>query len=145
MLSRRQSLLHEAEHPRRKQIFQLCFENQFDPEEWGGVNELHPLQNGRIGVIGHIGYKDEQANKHYYAMSFVYDPEAHHASPIEIIATRKNFPSGDAKIPEFADIISPGGLVRHGDGTATLYASLSDAEDGSIPIPDPFTKIEEQD
>src|SRR3989338_4124973 len=75
-------------------------ENQFDDEEWGGANELHPLPDGKIGVIGHIAYQDAQDGKHYYAMSFVYDPETHYASPIEIIATRKNFPTGDAKTSE---------------------------------------------
>jgi len=115
-------------------------ENQFALEEWGGVNELHPSPDGRIGVIGHIAYQDAQGGKHYYAMSFVYDPETHRASPIEIIATRKNFPAGGEKIPELADVVFPGGLVRHGDGTATLYAGLSDVEAGSITLPDPFTE-----
>lgn len=119
-------------------------ENQFASEEWGGVNELHPLQDGRIGVIGHIAYQDAQGGKHYYAMSFVYDPETHCASPIEIIATRKNFPAGDKKTPELADVVFPGGLARHSDGTATLYAGLSDAEAGSITLPDPFTEKEKR-
>ncbi len=113
-------------------------ENQFAPEEWGGVNELHPLQNGKIGVIGHIAYQDAQGGKHYSAMSFRYNPSTHRASPIKIIATRKNFPAGDEKTSELADVVFPGGLVRHGDGTATLYAGLSDAEAGRIILPDPF-------
>lgn len=112
--------------------------NQFTPEEWGGANELHPLQDGKIGVIGHIAYLDAQGGKHYYAMSFVYNPETHRASPIEIIATRKNFPIGDEKTSELADVVFPGGLVRHGDGTATLYAGLSDAEVGKVILSDPF-------
>ncbi len=115
-------------------------ENQFAPEEWGGANQLHPLPDGKIGVIGHIAYQDAENNKHYHAMSFIYDPEKHIASPIDIIATRKNFPAGAEKTPKLADIVFPGGLVRHGDGTATLYAGLSDAEAGSIVISDPFSK-----
>lgn len=113
-------------------------ENQFTSEEWGGANELHPLPDGRIGIIGHIAYQDAQGDKHYCVMSFVYDPKTHRASPIEIIAIRKNFPAGDAKMPELADIVFPGGLVRHSDGTATLYAGLSDAEAGRITLADPF-------
>lgn len=119
-------------------------ENQFAPEEWGGANELHPLQNGKIGVVGHIAYQETQNAKHYYAMSFVYDPHTHHASPIEIIATRKNFPAGDSKTPELEDVVFPGGLVRHGDGTATLYAGLSDAEAGKLVRPDPFSSEEKR-
>ncbi|MDP2703790.1 MAG: DUF1861 family protein, partial [bacterium] len=113
-------------------------ENQFDNEEWGGANELHPLPDGKIGVVGHIAYQDAQDGKHYYAMSFVYDPKTHYASPIEVIATRKNFPTGDEKTPKLSDITFPGGLVRHGDGTATLYAGLSDTEAGSFTLTDPF-------
>src|SRR3989344_7911135 len=113
-------------------------ENQFAPEEWGGANDLHSLQDGRIGVIGHIAYQDAQGGTHYCVMSFLYDPEAHGASPIEIIATRKNFPAGDEKMPELADVVFPGGLLRNDDGTATLYAGLSDAEAGRITLPDPF-------
>jgi hypothetical protein len=76
-------------------------------------------------------------------MSFIYDPETYSASPIDIIATRKNFPAGAEKAPELADVIFPGGLMRHGDGTATLYAGLSDAEAGSVRLSDPFSKQEE--
>ncbi|OGZ59276.1 MAG: hypothetical protein A3F94_01770 [Candidatus Spechtbacteria bacterium RIFCSPLOWO2_12_FULL_38_22] len=120
-------------------------ENQFAPEEWGGANELHPLPDGMIGVIGHIAYQDAKGGLHYHAMSFVYDPKTHCASPIEIIATRKNFPAGDAKASELADVIFPGGLVRHGDDTATLYVGLSDAEAGSIILPDPFGSLRQLD
>jgi hypothetical protein len=113
-------------------------EDQFAPEEWGGANGLHPLQDGTIGIIGHIAHQDEQNAKSYYAMSFEYNPETHRATPIEIIATRKNFPAGDAKTPELADIFFLGDLVPHDDGTGTLYGGLSDAEAGSIEVPDPF-------
>jgi len=114
--------------------------NQFAPKEWGGVNEMHVLEGDIIGALGHIAYKDSRGNKHYFAMSFSYDPKIHQASSIEIIATRKNFSAGDVKMPELSDVVFPGGLIRHGDGTATLYAGLSDAEAGSITLPDPFTK-----
>ncbi|MDO8523416.1 MAG: DUF1861 family protein [bacterium] len=113
-------------------------ENQFVSEEWGGADELHPLEDGEIGIIGHIASQDREGLKHYYAMSFVYDPKTHQASPIEIIATRKNFPQGEAKTQELADIVLPGGYDRK---TATLYAGLSDAEAGSISLPDPFLKL----
>ncbi len=112
--------------------------NQFTPEEWGGANELHLLPDGRIGVLGHIAYRDAENCRHYYAMSFIYNPKTQQATPIEIIATRKNFPAGEAKNYDLEDVIFPGGLVRHGDGTATLYAGLSDVEAGCVQLPDPF-------
>jgi len=117
-------------------------ENQFADGEWGGVNEAHPLPDGKIGIIGHVAYRDTNNIRHYYAMSFVYNPINHKTTPIKIIATRKNFPNGESKTAELSDVIFPGGLVRHSDGLATLYVGLSDAEAGSIKIDDPFIENE---
>ncbi len=116
-------------------------QNLFSKNEWGGANELHPLKDGRIGVLGHIAYEDNHHYKHYYAITFVYDPESHKASDLKIIATRKNFPKGQSKMPQLEDVIFPGGLVRHKNGHATLYAGLSDAQAGYMTLPDPFEKF----
>lgn len=113
-------------------------ENQFASGEWGGVNETHLLSDGRIGVIGHVAYRDKEEVRHYYATSFIYDPVTNEATPIKIIATRENFPAGEAKTSELGDVIFPGGLDRHGNRKATLYVGLSDVEAGSIEIDDPF-------
>jgi len=116
-------------------------ENQFASGEWGGVNELHLLEDGTIGAIGHIAYEDEKS-KHYYAMSFMYDPKIHFASQIEIIVTRENFPAGKKKEKEskdLTDIVFPSNLVINDkDDTAIIFVGLSDAEAGSRPITDPF-------
>jgi hypothetical protein len=113
-------------------------EDQFAFNEWGGANDLHLLPDGQIEVIGHIAYQDEQGAKHYYAMTFVYNPKTHMASPIEIIATRKNFPGDEAKRPELKDIVFPSCLIRHSDGTGTLYVGLSDATAGKLELSDSF-------
>lgn len=112
--------------------------NLFAENEWGGANELHFFKNGEIGVLGHIAYEDEKNFKHYFAMTFTYNPKTHKASPIKILATRENFPKGEAKRPELEDVIFPGGLIRHRDGSATLYAGLSDAQAGCVTLADPF-------
>lgn len=113
-------------------------QGQFRDDEWGGTNELHLLEDNRIGVLGRIAYNDAKG-KHYYAMTFTFDPETEIVSPLTIIAARKNFPLAPAKrSPELDDIIFPGGLIRHRDKTATLYAGLSDTSAGRITIPDPF-------
>jgi hypothetical protein len=119
---------------------------QFRDDEWGSTNELHLLEDNRIGVLGGIAYVDTEdekhysySKKHYHAMAFTFDPETEIASPLTIIAARKNFPASPAKrSPELDDVIYAGGLVRHDDGTATLYAGLSDTSAGRITIPDPF-------
>lgn len=43
----------------------------FSGDEWGGGNEIHLLEDGRIGVLGHIACFDEAGDRHYYACSFV--------------------------------------------------------------------------
>nr|WOZ50631.1 AncX [synthetic construct] len=118
--------------------------DQFVDEEWGGANEAHLLDNGTIGVLGHIAYFDEDGNRHYYAMCFALDPETQEATPMKIIAVRSNFPEGPAKRPDLADVVFSGGLVRKEDGTAELYVGVSDAEAHRITIPDPFLEYEKQ-
>jgi hypothetical protein len=118
------------------------FSAQCLEEEWLGANEAHRLANGLLGILGHIAYFDEMEHRHYYPMVFCVNPRTGAASSPEIIATRADFPSGPAKRPDLVDVIFSGGLVRHGDGTATLCAGLSDAEAGCVLIPDPFRYFE---
>lgn len=115
-------------------------EGLFNDHEWGGVNELHVLDSGRVGAIGHVGTVDDDGTKHYRAMSFVFDPASGNFSQLSIIAERSNFPLGPDKRPDLKDVVFAGGMVRHLNGMATLYAGLSDVEAGYIVITDPFFK-----
>lgn len=119
----------------------LC-KNQFLPDEWGGANEAHLLKNGMIGVLGHIAWMEEDNIRHYYPMAYAYDPERHRTTPIKIIASRAMFPDGPAKRPDLVDVLFSGGLIRHPDGTASLYTGVSDAEAQVIDLPDPFLEYE---
>jgi len=103
-------------------------ENQFSHGEWGGVNDSYSFKKW-IYVYGHIAYQDGVGAKHYYGMSFTYDPKRHRASPIRIIASRKNFPEGEAKTPNHKDIFFLGGIVRHCK-IVTIYGGLSDTGSG---------------
>lgn len=116
---------------------------QFLDEEWGGSNEIHLLANGKLGVLGHIARFDEQGDRHYYPMAFGFDPATGQYTDMEIIAERADFLPGPAKRPDLADVVFSGGLVRQGDGKATLYAGISDAEAQSLVIDDPFIKLEQ--
>ena len=116
--------------------------HQFLPDEWGGANEAHPLKDGMIGVLGHIAWMEEFNIRHYYPMVFVFNPDNRRCTPIMLIATRAMFPDGPAKRPDLQDVIFSGGLVRHEDGTASLYTGVSDAEAHVIRIPDPFLEYE---
>jgi hypothetical protein len=114
----------------------------FMEEEWGGANEARLLSNGLIGVLGHIARFDEEGNRHYYPMVFALDPRTGEHSDIRLIAARADFLEGPAKRPDLADVVFSGGLVRKKDGTADLYAGVSDAEAQRISMQDPFLVFE---
>ncbi|MBY0164362.1 DUF1861 family protein [Paenibacillus lautus] len=117
--------------------------DQFIDAEWGGANELHLLSNGLVGVLGHVANFDEAGDRHYYPMVFALDPQTGEFSDMELIAMRAEFLPGETKRPDLADVVFSGGLVRHADGTADLYAGISDAEAHRITIQDPFLKFEQ--
>ncbi|WNB92632.1 DUF1861 family protein [Bacillus sp. NEB1478] len=117
-------------------------EGQFAEGEWGGANELHILDNGMIGVLGHIACFDEEENRHYYPMVFLLNPETGEHSEIQLIAIRGDFLQGVSKRPDLVDVVFSGGLVRKEDGTADFYAGISDAEAHRITISDPFNQFE---
>lgn len=119
------------------------FENLFLDDEWGGANEVHLLSDGTLGVLGHIACFDEREHRHYYAIVFVVDPATGEASEPRIIAERSDFPDGPAKRPDLVNVIFSGGLLRDGDGGATLYAGVSDAEAACMRMPDPFRTAED--
>ncbi len=119
------------------------FVNQFADKEWGGANELHVLRNGHIGVLGHMACWDAAGHgvRHYYPMVFVIDSVNWRHTPPLIIAERSVFPAGPSKRPDLHDVVFSSGLVRQGNGTALLYAGLSDCEVGAVCISDPFQGI----
>ena len=116
--------------------------NQFRDEEWGGSNEIHRLANGTLGVLGHIARFDERGDRHYYPMVFALDPGSGRYSKMRIIAERSDFLAGPAKRSDLTDVVFSGGLIRRGDGTAELYAGISDADAQKLMIPDPFLALE---
>lgn len=124
----------DAEHMEKAQIL----EAQFIPEEWGGCNELHLLEDDRIGVLSHIACFDAAGNRHYYSSCFIYHVDTGEYSPMKLIAVRDDFQAGACKRPDLRDVIFSGGLVRRPDGTAELYCGVSDAEAHRIIIQDPF-------
>lgn len=134
--------LNDSDLLLRAKVIPDLFTSHEDPKnilnEWGGANQLHQLKNGLIGVIGHTAHYDEQENKHYYATSFVYDPEKGEVvSPMKIIATRDNFPPGETKKDNLRDVIFSGGIYQR-DGRFYFYAGLSDTQAGELEIEDPF-------
>ena len=117
---------------------------QFPKGCWGGVNQILPLRNGLLGLVGHIATMSDGDVRHYYGMSFVFDPATRRSTEVEILCERRDFASGAAKRPDLVDVVFMGGLVRHENGTATVYTGLSDAEAHSAIIDDPFRKFEKE-
>lgn len=109
----------------------------FGDEEWGGVNEPVLLEDGRIGVLGHIAKFSEGDVRHYYCMSFLFDPETRQITGWKVIAERADFLEGPYKRPDLIDVLFSGGLVRE-EKFALLYVGVSDCEVQRIQIADPF-------
>lgn len=111
---------------------------QFNDDEWGGCNEAILLPNGKIGVLGHVAKFSSGYVRHYYPMAFTIDPDTAKFTQMQILAERSDFLPGDSKREDLKDVLFSAGLVRHKDGSATLYTGVSDAEVQAIEIPDPF-------
>jgi hypothetical protein len=114
----------------------------FGEGEWGGVNQAYLLDSGKIGVIGHICYKDEDENggevKVYLNMAFVFDPTTRESSDLHLIGSRTCYPPGPAKAPQLVDCVFTSGIVMRSDGKAELYSGIGDCQTGRITIDYPF-------
>lgn len=115
----------------------------FLPEEWGGANEIHVLDENHLGVLGHIAAFEPEEIRHYYAMTFVLKPSTRTVAQVKILATRADFLPGAAKRSDLEDVVFSGGLLRHGQGSATLYAGIGDAEAQALTLPDPFFNLKD--
>jgi hypothetical protein len=99
----------------------------FEPEEWGGVNQAQVLPDGNIGILGHIACYSDNIIKHYYPITFIFDPyTAQIIKEPKIILDRKHLLAGPSKHHELEDIIFPGGAIQEDEGT-TLYLGVSDS------------------
>ena len=112
----------------------------FGEEEWGGVNEAVLLSDNRIGVLGHIACFEPDEVRHYYPMSFVFDPQSRECTGLQILAERKEFLPGPSKRPDLEDVLFSGGITLMGED-ALLYVGVSDCEVQYKTIRNPFLGI----
>jgi len=117
-------------------------EGLFRPEEWGGVNDLFLLEDGRIGVIGHIA-REKEGLKDYYPISFIFDPKTFKFSDLKILVSEKDYLGPDyvSKNPSnLRYILYPGGYLppAAGEKRGKLYAGLGDFKAVEISLPHPF-------
>ena len=114
----------------------------FLDEEWGGVNAAYVAKDGeRIFALAHIARFDQEGNRHYYPVTFEYNPEQNEIHSMKIIATRSDFPEGPAKRPDLEDVLFSGGLYFLDDEKVELYVGVSDAEAHKATIPNPFGEV----
>ncbi|PTQ57847.1 MAG: hypothetical protein BSOLF_0709 [Candidatus Carbobacillus altaicus] len=116
-------------------------EGLFLDEDWGGVNDAYVLEDGSVGVLGHIACFDERGHRNYFALTFRFDPDTFTYTDVQVIAERSNFLKGPAKREDLVNVVFPGGLVRMEGGQAYLYAGVSDVGAQRLLIPDPFARV----
>lgn len=116
-------------------------ENVFGEGEWGGCNQCYLLESGRIGVIGHKCYKDEEHGQSvYFNTAFVFDSETRQITDEKIIGTRSCYPAGPAKKDNLQDCAFSSGIVMRDDGLVDLYSGIGDCKEGRIAIEYPFAQ-----
>lgn len=113
-------------------------ENQFREGQWGGVNQAILLENGRIGILGHVAEFEADEGKRYSAMTFVFDPASRRSTPMCVIVTREDFPETQAKKKDLKHVVFPGGIVLKEGGLADIYVGLSDTSVGVIRLSNPW-------
>lgn len=114
--------------------------SRFRSDEWGGVNQITQLPDGRNLVIGHRAYRDGSNKRHYYPWAFIHEPFTGEIIDLGILAERSDFPAGPAKAPDLMDVVYPAGIVKR-DSKWFLIAGLSDTQAGEIEIEDPLIKL----
>ena len=107
---------------------------------WAGVNQMLKLEDGSVGIIGHLGMFDELGGRKYSAFALKLDSKTGNATELKIIADIGSVPKMDPKRQDLSDVVFPGGIVRHGDGTASLFLGVRDSYSVELDITDPFVE-----
>ncbi|MFH1270078.1 MAG: DUF1861 family protein [Nanoarchaeota archaeon] len=121
----------------------VAIQGIFAEGEWGGVNEIHKLKNGKWGVLAHVARYAKGKIRHYYPISFLFDYEKREISKVKILTRREDLPEDEAKKPDLFYVVYPGGIVRKDDGTAVLYVGVGDSKAYAVAMKDPFLEYED--
>jgi len=123
-----EEVLAVRREPHETEISIVEFFHRDEAGEWGGVNDLHILKDGRIGIVGHVA-RMVDGKKDYYAAICVFDPKTRTHTDWEIIATADDLAQAGINIkPKKEDLGSvyyPSGSVRNA-GYLDLYAGVGD-------------------
>ncbi|KKR05833.1 MAG: hypothetical protein UT34_C0002G0340 [candidate division WS6 bacterium GW2011_GWF2_39_15] len=116
-------------------------EGLYKDEEWGGCNEVHELDNGDLGILGHIAYFDEKGNRHYHVTTFEFNPTTKKVSNHRVIVKREIFPKGiKVKRQDLEDVLYPGGIRKIATSDKyEVFVGISDTSSGKVEIGSPFS------
>jgi hypothetical protein len=135
----------------------------FNHNEWGGVNAVYQLEDGWLGILGHIAYYSEHATdespdrahtdehlRKYAAIAFEFHPDTKAVTHPVIILARNNLATdAKAKREDLHDVIFPGGFIfcsravgpaEEGEPIKEVlfFYGLGDAHVGVSALPYPF-------
>ncbi|WP_213284029.1 DUF1861 family protein [Cellulomonas hominis] len=114
-------------------------EHLFAADEWGGVNQAAVLDDGTLGLLGHIARFDAAGDRHYYPFAFVLDPGTLAYTAPRLLFERADLPPGASKRPDLADVVFPGAMVPR-EGGVTVYCGAGDAEAFEVDL-DPVHEV----
>lgn len=97
----------------------------FNYNEWGGVNAVYQLEDGWLGVLGHIAYYSEHSTaespdqahtdehlRKYAAIAFEFNPATKEVThPVMILARNNLAMEAKPKFEDLHDVIFPGGFI----------------------------------
>ena len=107
-------------------------------EQWWGPNDIYPLGDGRLGILGHVA-KYTGRNCHYFAFVAVFDRNRRRiVDGPHVICDRSCFPAYPAKRRDLQDVIFPASINRP---EGLLFAGLSDSGVGVVSVGDPFAQF----
>jgi hypothetical protein len=135
----------------------------FNHNEWGGVNAVYHLEDGWLGVLGHIAYYSEQGTaespdrahtdehmRKYAAIAFEFNPKNCEVTHPVIILARSNLDTdAPAKREDLHNVIFPGGFIFETEKDASIekvlfFYGLGDAHVGISELPYPFHRALDQ-
>src|SRR5439155_3076250 len=66
-------------------------------DQWGGPNEARLLPDGRVRVLGHVARADARGDRHYYPITFRFDPRTREQSGFQLLLERADLGAGASK------------------------------------------------
>ncbi len=70
---------------RRRMEKGTVLEGMFRDDLWSGTNALHLLENGKVGVLGHIARFNKKGKREYAPITFEFDPKTRKVSSLQAI------------------------------------------------------------